>query len=85
MLAGHTAVSAGLSPPHACKQRSWELHLALSPLNLPTPVDERSTLPFVAVAFIAGFALMRILAWRDRTVDELLGEETVGGVRILTR
>ena len=30
MLAGHTAVSAGLSPPHACKQRSWELQLVLS-------------------------------------------------------
>ena len=30
MLAGHTAVSAGLSPPHACKQRSWELQLALA-------------------------------------------------------
>ena len=29
MLAGHTAVSAGLSPPHACKQRSWELQLGL--------------------------------------------------------
>ena len=28
MLAGHTAVSAGLSPPHACKQPSWELQLA---------------------------------------------------------
>ena len=28
MLAGHTAVSAGLSPPHACKQRPWELQLA---------------------------------------------------------
>ena len=28
MLAGHTAVSAGLSPPHACKQRSWEEQLA---------------------------------------------------------
>ena len=27
MLAGHTAVSAGLSPPHACKQRSWEEQL----------------------------------------------------------
>ena len=28
MLAGHTAASAGLSPPHACKQRSWEEQLA---------------------------------------------------------
>ena len=27
MLADHTAVSAGLSPPHACKQRSWEEQL----------------------------------------------------------
>ena len=35
MLAGHTAVSAGLSPPHACKQRSWELQLARKPGALP--------------------------------------------------
>ena len=28
MFAGHTAASAGLSPPHACKQRSWEEQLA---------------------------------------------------------
>ena len=61
------------------------VRLALSPVNVPAPVDERSTLPFVAIAFIAGFALMRALVWRDRTVDELLGEETVGGVRVLTR
>ena len=27
MLADRTAASAGLSPPHACKQRPWELHL----------------------------------------------------------
>ena len=61
------------------------IRLALSPLNVPAPVDERSTLPFVAIAFIAGFGLTRILEWRDRTVDELLGEEYVRGVRILTR
>ena len=28
MLADRTAASAGLPPPRACKQRSWDLHLA---------------------------------------------------------
>ena len=61
------------------------VRLALSPLNIPTPVDERSTLPFVAIAFIAGFALTRILKWRDRTIDELRGERIIDGVRVLER
>ena len=61
------------------------VRLALSPLNVPAPVDERSTLPFIAIAFVAGFALMRILEWRDRTVDELLGERIVGGFRVRSR
>ena len=30
MLADRTAASAGLPPPRACKQRSWDLHLALT-------------------------------------------------------
>ena len=31
MLADRTAASAGLPPPRACKQRSWDLHLATDP------------------------------------------------------
>ena len=61
------------------------VRIALSPLNVPAPVDERSTLPFIAIAFVAGFALMRILTWRDRTVDELLGERIVGGLPVRWR
>ena len=52
MLAGHTAVSAGLYPPHACKQRSREEHLAKpSPLPLDRfgcvldPQDEIAAIP----------------------------------------
>lgn len=50
------------------------VRLVLSPLNVPAPVDEQSMLPFVAVAFAAGFGLMRLIEWRDRTVDNLFSE-----------
>ena len=50
------------------------VRLVLSPLNVPAPVNEQSMLPFIAVAFAAGFGLMRVVAWRDGTVDNLLAD-----------
>ena len=36
----HTSASAGLLPPHACKQRPWELHLGREevPWNVLTEI-----------------------------------------------
>ena len=45
MLADRTAASAGLSPPHACKQPSWELHLvSRTPAGIGLWLDVRGTL-----------------------------------------
>lgn len=50
------------------------VRVALSPVRVPAPADEQSILPFVAIAFISGFGLTRVLAWLDRRVRAVFGE-----------
>ena len=69
MLADRTAASAGLPPPRACKQRSWDLHLADSRAAHLASVDGIKKDDFYRLASPSGGQDWSVMSFLEGTGD----------------